>query len=94
MAQVLMVEPIGKLLHAGQLVGAFVQASYFDDVVFRRELYIGEIVEVKERRDGTWVLFKPEAGQRFDLGKKWRPLSTVKGYVWYEDESIVKAMTA
>jgi hypothetical protein len=90
MAQVLIVEPIGKLAHIGQLVDALVQAEPFDDVVFRHQRYVGTIDEVKINRMGTFVHFKTDQL----VGKKWIPLHKVQGFAHYEESDIVKAMTA
>jgi hypothetical protein len=89
----LVIEPIGMLDNPRDLIGACVQARYFDDVQFRAELYIGEVKDVKKSGGVVWVLFQPIPGQRFDLSEKWRPMSTVKGTVYYS-AAAVKAIAA
>jgi len=89
----LIVEAIGTLENPRDLIGACVQAGYFDDVQFRAELYVGEVIDAKKSGGVVWVLFQPIPGQRFDLGAKWRPMSTVKGTVYYS-AAAVKAIAA
>lgn len=79
---VLRVEPIGPLLHLGQLVDACVQAEVFDDPLYRHERYVGVIDEVKLNCAGTFVHFiTPEL-----VGAKWIPLHKVKGFAWVETQ--------
>lgn len=73
------ITPLGIITNPDQLVDAMVQAKPFDDPVFKHEVYVGVIEEVKINRIGTWVHFKtPDL-----VGLKWIKLSKVTGFAHF-----------
>jgi hypothetical protein len=81
----LVITPVTPLVNLDTLIGATVQASVFDDPVFKHDLYIGTIDEVKLNKFGTFVHFETPAL----VGKKWIKLSKVIGFAY--DAGIEKA---
>jgi len=82
MQQTLVVTPLGNLSNMMQLVGAQVQSEVFDDPLYRHELYVGTIDQVKMSRAGTFVRFQSDAL----VSKKWVALHRVKGWAHYKTE--------
>lgn len=90
MTALLVITPVTPLVNLETLIGATVQATVFDDPVFKHETYIGEITEVKINKFGTFVYFKtPEL-----VGGKWIKLSRVIGFAHYEEQEITDTQFA
>ena len=87
MQDTLVITPVTTLVNLDVLIGATIQATVFDDPVFKHETYVGVVDEVKLSKRGTFVHFKTDAL----VGAKWLPLRKVIGFVHTEESKTTAA---